>query len=406
MIRTSWSSRCFCVLSAFCFIALVVWVVSLISNSSGKLGQRTYVIIGDGKLCILHGPAIAEFLPGEPWRFSVASVKLLSALSTSLSTLGDYKFGPGASVDVVVPLWIGVATFAALALMVYILRRRAVATNVCSSCGYDLRSVFSNRCPECGIVFQSQHWSRCGIPRFVGHDLTVADQELLPRETAMDEQQDMDAFCSRLELLEHRLLRTRLLLLTLVIGFFAWIVYSTLKERTLAIRSPAFIVADEMDNAIIDAALYEDGSHGVALRNPDGVVLAAISVRDELPGLGLFDSNGTGRFKIDLDRETGVAVLALFDKNSSPRASLSLEDDGEPELVYCDHNKVVRTVFSLGLEGRPSFSVFDSTERLRVMIGVSDEWSPIITLKNEHGEVLTFDFVVEGKRGAFVLREN
>jgi hypothetical protein len=92
------------------------------------------------------------------------------------------------------------------------------------------------------------------------------------------------------------------------------------------------------------------------------------------------------------DPKTADEVLArhfiLVGRTPSPRASLTLGQDGGPGLLFFDQQGQVRAGLTLLADGRPSLGLLDAQGRSRVVLTLESDGSPIMRLLDAQGQVM------------------
>jgi len=92
------------------------------------------------------------------------------------------------------------------------------------------------------------------------------------------------------------------------------------------------------------------------------------------------------------DPKTADEVLArhfiLVGRTPSPRASLTLGQDGGPGLLFFDQQGKVRAGLTLLADGRPSLGLLDAQGQSRVVLTVESDGTPMLRLLDAHGQVM------------------
>ena len=92
------------------------------------------------------------------------------------------------------------------------------------------------------------------------------------------------------------------------------------------------------------------------------------------------------------DPKTADEVLArhfiLVGRTSSPRASLTLGQDGGPGLLFFDQQGTVRAGLTVLADGRPSLGLLDAQGQSRVVLTLESDGTPILRVLDAQGKVL------------------
>ena len=78
----------------------------------------------------------------------------------------------------------------------------------------------------------------------------------------------------------------------------------------------------------------------------------------------------------------------LVGRTPSPRASLTLGQDGGPGLLFFDQQGKVRAGLTLLADGRPSVGLLDAQGQSRVVLTVESDGTPMLRLLDAHGQVM------------------
>jgi hypothetical protein len=95
---------------------------------------------------------------------------------------------------------------------------------------------------------------------------------------------------------------------------------------------------------------------------------------------------------VRMDPKTADEVLArhfiLVGRTPSPRASLTLGQDGGPGLLFFDQQGQVRAGLTVLADGRPSLGLLDAQGQSRVILTLESDGTPIMRLLNAQGQVM------------------
>ncbi len=120
-----------------------------------------------------------------------------------------------------------------------------------------------------------------------------------------------------------------------------------------------------------------------------------LTVRDDNPGLSLYDLDGDLRAAFELQGK-GRPVLSFLDKGRHYRSVVGLSDEGNPGIAFWDNDYRARANFKLAGGGEPALGLFgrEGEEGPSAVLYLSDETGPILSFRDVQGR----DWVVgEGR---------
>jgi hypothetical protein len=95
---------------------------------------------------------------------------------------------------------------------------------------------------------------------------------------------------------------------------------------------------------------------------------------------------------VHTDPKTADEVLArhfiLVGRTPSPRASLTLGQDGGPGLLLFDQQGKVRAGLTVLADGRPSLGLLDAQGQSRVVLTVESDGAPLMRLLDAQGKAM------------------
>lgn len=157
-------------------ILVMVFILSGFLSSGVRLSGAWRAELSAGSLTIASSPEGYETLWPEWWIWPWTKLEwTLPHYSNRMqSTYGQWE-------EYVLPLWVPILLFAALAIRASLRIRRSRRTGACARCGYDLTGNVSGRCPECATP----------VPRELIESLRIksegspeSDQNADPRSSA------------------------------------------------------------------------------------------------------------------------------------------------------------------------------------------------------------------------------
>jgi hypothetical protein len=80
--------------------------------------------------------------------------------------------------------------------------------------------------------------------------------------------------------------------------------------------------------------------------------------------------------------------LILVDRTQTPRASLTIDQEGGPGLLFLDQHGNVRVGLAVLADGRPSLGLRDAQGQPRVVLALDPQGTPIFRLLDAQGQVL------------------
>src|SRR2546425_12297455 len=117
-----------------------------------------------------------------------------------------------------------------------------------------------------------------------------------------------------------------------------------------------------------------------------GSIRASLGVNEDgQPRLLFFDKNEKLRISFCVeDEQLGIELL---DENEKTRAALGLGDNGRPSLLLLDKEERVHAALETGEDGGPGLDLYDTEEELRASFSLSSSDDlPHLTLVDKDGQ--------------------
>jgi hypothetical protein len=80
--------------------------------------------------------------------------------------------------------------------------------------------------------------------------------------------------------------------------------------------------------------------------------------------------------------------VTLVDRTQTPRASMTIGNDGGPSLLLLDQQSKVRAGLTVLGDGRPSLGLLDAQGQSRVVLTLESDGTPILRLLDAQGHVI------------------
>ena len=80
--------------------------------------------------------------------------------------------------------------------------------------------------------------------------------------------------------------------------------------------------------------------------------------------------------------------VTLVDRTQTPRASMTIGNDGGPSLLLLDQQSKVRAGLTVLGDGRPSLGLLDAQGQSRVVLTLESDGTPIMRLLDAQGHVI------------------